>query len=113
MIDLNAEIEKAKTTLEAADVVFQRHATKFDNAGEIDEISPKKPGHMDIMGSKPIKWVKAPNVDIESCMPQPTKLKQRRNNSVVEAAEITDPLNAVAYLPLRRKFLKRKKSVSF
>uniref|UniRef100_A0ABD2W6K7 Uncharacterized protein n=1 Tax=Trichogramma kaykai TaxID=54128 RepID=A0ABD2W6K7_9HYME len=31
MIDLNAEIEKAKNTLGAADNLFQRHALRFDN----------------------------------------------------------------------------------
>ncbi|XP_046735859.1 uncharacterized protein LOC124405204 [Diprion similis] len=31
MVDINDEIERAKSTLEAADFAFQRHATKFDN----------------------------------------------------------------------------------
>ena len=34
MIDLNAEIEKAKTTLNAADNLFQRHQLRFDNDDE-------------------------------------------------------------------------------
>ena len=117
VIDLNAEIEKAKTTLAAAGVAFQRHATKFDNTGQYDDESLKNVAHMDTVSEKPrpraIKWIKVPDVDIESCVPQPTKPKQGRNNSVMEAAEIVDPLNTLALLPLKRKFLKRKKSVSF
>ncbi|XP_033209276.1 uncharacterized protein LOC117168044 isoform X2 [Belonocnema kinseyi] len=34
MIDLNAEIERAKTTLEQADSAFQRHSMKFNNEEE-------------------------------------------------------------------------------
>lgn len=31
MIDMNAEIERAKLTLEGANIAFSKHATKFDN----------------------------------------------------------------------------------
>ncbi|XP_076247895.1 uncharacterized protein LOC143187558 [Calliopsis andreniformis] len=117
VIDLNAEIEKARTTLQAAGVAFQRHATKFDNTQEPDEALSKKLAQIGTVPEKvtfkPVKWIKVPDVDIESCMPQPAKVKQNRNNSIVEAAEISDPLNTVALLPLKRRFLRRKKNVSF
>ncbi|XP_043252405.1 uncharacterized protein LOC122397345 [Colletes gigas] len=117
VIDLNAEIEKAKTTLEAADSAFQRHATKFNNTDDYDDESLKKGPNMEIMPEKPkpktVKFIKVPNLDIELHMPKPSKQRQDRTNSLVEAAAIEDPLNTVALLPLKRKFLKRKKSVSF
>ncbi|XP_034951451.1 uncharacterized protein [Chelonus insularis] len=40
MIDVGAEIEKAKSTLENANLAFQKHATKFDN-NEEPEIEPE------------------------------------------------------------------------
>ncbi|XP_076162896.1 uncharacterized protein LOC143144414 isoform X1 [Ptiloglossa arizonensis] len=117
VIDLNAEIEKAKNTLEAADNAFQRHATKFDNTDNNEDVTLKKGTNMEIISEKPMpktmKWIKIPNADIDLRMPQPSNPRQDRTNSLVEAAAIEDPLNTLALLPLKRKFLKRKKSVSF
>lgn len=127
VIDLNAEIEKAKNTLEAADLVFQRHATKFDNQENDDERTmslaqkldrsrkianvelppPEKP--------KPFltKLIKMP-VGEESEAAQAAQTgRQRRINSLIDTGEIADPLEALAMQPMKRRFLKRKKSVSF
>lgn len=126
VIDLNAEIEKAKTTLEAADSAFQRHATKFDNeerpemtiTEKLDrarkianaEVAQEKSGNK----SPPFKWTKVPQVEIEPCLPQPNKKgAQTRLGPVIDSADITDPMDALALQPLKRKILKRKKSVSF
>ncbi|XP_076648613.1 uncharacterized protein LOC143356637 [Halictus rubicundus] len=107
VIDLNAEIEKAKTTLEAADIAFQKHANKFDNTENCEDTPDKR-------APRTIKFIKVPNVDIESCVPYSRKSKQeRQNSSLPEPDAIEDPLDKLALLPLKRRFLKRKKSVSF
>lgn len=128
MIDLNAEIEKAKNTLEAAGVAFQRHATKFDNQDDDEQtvslaqkldrtrkianaelVVPEKPK------AKPIvaKWIKVP-VNEKPDAAEPTQTgRQRRINSLIDTGEIADPLESLAMQPMKRRFLKRKKSVSF
>ncbi|KOC65392.1 hypothetical protein WH47_09971 [Habropoda laboriosa] len=117
VLDLNAEIEKAKNTLEQADIAFQRHATKFDNTDNCEDISSKKFINLDVVPEKTvpktIKFVKVPNVNAESSTPQSIKLRHDKMYPLVESNEIADPLNARALLPSKRKFLKRKKSVSF
>lgn len=117
VIDLNAEIEKARNTLEQADIAFQQHATKFDNTDTYDNTRLKKFPNMEILSEKPqpktIKFIKVPNIDIESCMPQPIKSRKNKINSIMEPNEITNPLNTIALLPLKRKFSNKKKSVSF
>ncbi|XP_068969019.1 uncharacterized protein [Bombus flavifrons] len=117
VIDLNAEIEKARNTLEQADIAFQQHATKFDNTDTCDSTRLKKFPNMEILSEKPqpktIKFIKVPNIDIESCMPQPIKSRRDKINSIMEPNEIADPLNTIALLPLKRKFSNKKKSVSF
>ncbi|XP_029041176.1 uncharacterized protein LOC143305354 [Osmia lignaria lignaria] len=116
VIDLNAEIEKAKSTLEAADVAFQRHATKFDNTYDYDDVSSRKVLSMESAEKAPpktIKFVKVPNVDMESCIPQSIIPRHDRISSLIESAEIVNPMNSYALQPLKKKFLKRKKSVSF
>ncbi|XP_033205354.2 uncharacterized protein LOC117165935, partial [Bombus vancouverensis nearcticus] len=117
VIDLNAEIEKAKNTLEQADIAFQQHATKFDNTDSCDDTRLKKFPNMEILSEKPqpktIKFIKVPNIDIESCMPQPTKSRRDKINSIMETNEIVNPLNTIALLPLKRKFSNKKKSVTF
>ncbi|XP_012147767.1 uncharacterized protein LOC100875687 isoform X2 [Megachile rotundata] len=117
VIDLNAEIEKAKNTLEAADVAFQRHATKFDNTYDYDDMSSRKVLSVDMVpektSSKSIKFIKVPNVDMESCIPQSITPRHDRINSLIESAEDANPMNTLALQPLKRKFLKRKKNVSF
>lgn len=122
VIDLNAEIEKAKNTLEAADIVFQRHATKFDNQNNDDEQTmslaqkldrTRKIANMDLVPEKPkkpktflMKWSKVPVEEQEAGQTG----RQRRINSLIDTSEIGDPLDA---LVMKRKLLKRKKSVSF
>lgn len=117
VIDLNAEIEKARNTLEQADIIFQRHATKFDNTENYDDMRLKKFPNLEALPEKPapktIKFVKIPNVNIEPCMPQPVKPRQDKVNLSIEPNEIADPLNAITLLPLKRKFSNKKKSVSF
>lgn len=117
VIDLNAEIEKARNTLGQADIAFQRHATKFDNSENNDDVISKKFPNIESLPEKPvpktIKFIKVPNVDIESCMPQPTKSRQDKINSIIEPNEIANPLNTIALLPLKRKFSNKKKTVSF
>lgn len=125
VIDLNAEIEKAKNTLEAADVVFQRHATKFDNQSNEEEESmslaqkldrSRKIANMELVPEKPkkpktflMKWSK---VSVEEPKAGQTG-RQRRINSLIDTSEIGDPLDALVMQPMKRKLLKRKKSVSF
>lgn len=123
MIDLNAEIEKAKSTLEAADVVFQRHATKFDNLGDDEQTT--LPAHkLDRTGKianveleKPkiylMKWPNMPVDEPEAAQPAAQTGRQRRINSLIDTGEIGNPLEALAMQPMKRRFLKRKKSVSF
>lgn len=117
MINLNAEIEKARNTLEQADMAFQRHATKFDNTDVNEENIIKKFPNIDILSEKAmpksIKFIKLPNVDIESCMPQPMKPRQEKMNPYIESNDVADPLNTIALLPLKRKFSNKKKRVSF
>ncbi|XP_078046572.1 uncharacterized protein LOC144474985 [Augochlora pura] len=117
VIDLNAEIEKAKNTLEAADIAFQRHANKFDNSETSEDAILSKGQNGEFMqekqAPKTIKFIKVPNVDIETCVPYTIKPRQDRQKSLAEVEPIEDPLNKLALLPLKRRFLKRKKSVSF
>lgn len=122
VIDLNAEIEKAKSTLEAADIVFQRHATKFDNQNndeqpmslaqkldrtrKIVSLEPEKPKNPKTFL---MKWSKLPVEESETGRTG----RQRRINSLIDTSEIGDPLEALAMQPMKRKLVKRKKSVSF
>ncbi|XP_012533196.1 uncharacterized protein LOC105834903 [Monomorium pharaonis] len=128
VIDLNAEIEKAKTTLEAADIVFQRHATKFDNQDDDDQTQTKS------LAQRPDRIRKIANIE-PSEKPKPKTFliklpkmlmdepeavqsanqtgRQRRINSLIDTGEIGDPLETLAMRPMKRRFLKRKKSVSF
>ncbi|XP_011341642.1 uncharacterized protein LOC105281827 [Ooceraea biroi] len=125
VIDLNAEIEKAKNTLEAAGIAFQRHATsKFDQDEDDQSMSlvqrldrTRKIANMDVVVEKPkpkpflMKWIKVPAEEPDT---QPAAQgRQRRINSLIDTSEITDPLETIAMQPIKRKFLKRKKSVSF
>ncbi|KAL6255271.1 hypothetical protein P5V15_013608 [Pogonomyrmex californicus] len=122
VIDLNAEIEKAKSTLEAADVVFQRHATKFDNQGDEEQTTSlaqkldktRKIANVRVPEkSKPkIFFLKWPKMLVEEPKIAQTG-RQRRINSLIDTGEITDPLETLMMQPIKRKFLKRKKSVSF
>lgn len=120
MIDLNAEIEKAKTTLEAAETAFQRHATKFDNQNEDEQTMSqrldrtRKIANMDLISekSKPktflIRWPKTEEPEAVQHAG-----RQRRISSLIDTSEISDPLETLVMQPIKRKFLKRKKSVSF
>jgi len=126
VIDLNAEIEKAKNTLEAAEMAFQRHATnKFDRDDDEQSMSlverldrTRKIANMDVVVEKPkprpflMKWIKMPAEEPDIVQPA-IQGRQRRINSLIDTSEIVDPLEAVAMQPMKRKFLKRKKSVSF
>lgn len=125
VIDLNAEIEKAKNTLEAAEMAFQRHATtKFDQDNDEQSMSlvdrldrNRKIANMDVVVEKPkpkpflMKLIKMPAKEPDV---QPAAQgRQRRINSLIDTREIADPLETIAMQPMKRKFLKRKKSVSF
>ncbi|XP_072764594.1 uncharacterized protein [Anoplolepis gracilipes] len=119
VLDLNAEIEKAKSTLEAADTVFQRHATKFDNESNDEGISLKldrtRKINMEIP-EKPKKpktfLMKWPKVPVEE--PEAGQMgRQRRINSLIDTSEIGNPLETLVMQPMKRKLSKRKKSVSF
>ncbi|XP_014479991.1 PREDICTED: uncharacterized protein LOC106747164 [Dinoponera quadriceps] len=127
VIDLNAEIEKAKNTLEAAEVAFQRHATKFDNQNDEQEQTTslaqkldrtRKITNVELLNvekskAKPIvaKWIKVPAIEKPEAA-EPAG-KQRRINSLIDIGEIADPLESLVMQPMKRRFLKRKKSVSF
>ncbi|XP_018368897.1 PREDICTED: uncharacterized protein LOC108764957 isoform X2 [Trachymyrmex cornetzi] len=122
VIDLNAEIEKAKSTLEAADIVFQRHATKFDNQGDDEQtmsLSQKldrtrKIANVELEKPKTflLKLPKMP-VEPENAQPPVPVGRQYRINSLIDTNEIGDPREVLAMQPIKRRFLKRKKSVSF
>lgn len=124
VIDLNAEIKKAKNTLEAADIVFQRHATKFDNQTNDEQAlslvqkldRTRKIANMELIPEKPkkpktflMKWSKLPVEESETGQTG----RQRRINSLIDTSEIGDPLEALVMQPMKRKLVKRKKSVSF
>lgn len=123
VIDLNAEIEKAKSTLEAADLVFQRHATKFDNQDNEEQTvsqrldRTRKIANIELEKPKAktflIKWPKMPVDEPETVQSVAQTGRQHRINSLIDTSEIGDPLEAVAMQPIKRRFLKRKKSVSF
>ncbi|XP_011879642.1 PREDICTED: uncharacterized protein LOC105568522 isoform X2 [Vollenhovia emeryi] len=126
VIDLNAEIEKAKSTLEAADIVFQRHATKFDNQGADDEQTmslaqrldrTRKIANVELEKPRPktflIKWPKMPVDEPDAAQPTAQTGRQRRINSLIDTSEIGNPLETLAMQPIKRRFMKRKKSVSF
>ncbi|XP_070149918.1 uncharacterized protein [Polyergus mexicanus] len=124
VIDLNAEIEKAKSTLEAADIMFQRHATKFNNQDNDEQEMlltqkldrTRKITNMELVPEQPkkpktflMKWSKVPVEEPEAGQAG----RQRRINSLIDTSEIGNPLEALAMQPMKRKMLKRKKSVSF
>ncbi|XP_025159487.1 uncharacterized protein LOC105192246 [Harpegnathos saltator] len=109
-------------------MAFQRHATKFDNqeddeqtmslAQKLDrtrkianaELVPEK------LKVKPIvaKWIKvSANEKPEATAEAMQTGRQRRINSLIDTSEIADPLESLAMQPMKRRFLKRKKSVSF
>ncbi|KYN45196.1 hypothetical protein ALC56_00446 [Trachymyrmex septentrionalis] len=118
VIDLNAEIEKAKSTLEAADIVFQRHATKFDNQGDDEQtmsLSQKFDRTRKIANvEKPKTFLlKLPIDEQETAQPPVPAGRQYRINSLIDTNEIGDPQEVLAMQPMKRRFLKRKKSVSF
>lgn len=122
VIDLNAEIEKAKNTLEAADIMFQRHATKFNNQdNDEQEMSltqkldkTRKIANMELVPEQPKKTLlmKWPKVSVEEPEAGQTG-RQRRINSLIDTNEIGNPLETLVMQPMKRKLLKRKKSVSF
>lgn len=126
MIDLNAEIEKAKSTLEAADIVFQRHATKFDNQDNDEQTmslaqrldKTRKIANVDLEKPKSKTFLlKLPKIPVHVDEPETAQSiaqtgRQRRINSLIDT-EIDDPLETLAMQPMKRRFLKRKKSVSF
>ncbi|XP_020284813.1 uncharacterized protein LOC109855227 [Pseudomyrmex gracilis] len=127
VIDLNAEIEKAKCTLEAADVAFQRHATKFDNQNNDEEQTAmltqkldktRKIANVDLTPEKPKPktfFIKLPTMQAEETEAvQPvSKSGKRVINSLIGTNEIVDPMEAIMLQPIKRKLMKRKKSVSF
>ncbi|XP_023288689.1 uncharacterized protein LOC105698959, partial [Orussus abietinus] len=121
--DINAEIERAKSTLEAADTAFQRHAVKFDNDDEFEEtlsLAQRIERNRKLAAIDPIekpklpppvvKWSRYPETDEEPTRNKAMQTRQARINSLIAENAMTD--NA----PPPQKggsFLKRKKSVSF
>jgi len=107
-------------------MAFQRHATnKFDRDDDEQSMSlverldrTRKIANMDVVVEKPkprpflMKWIKMPAEEPDIVQPA-IQGRQRRINSLIDTSEIVDPLEAVAMQPMKRKFLKRKKSVSF
>ncbi|XP_015602505.1 uncharacterized protein LOC107271255 [Cephus cinctus] len=123
MIDINAEIERAKNTLEAAGTAFQRHATKFDNDEDLNDLPlsqkierSRKLAVLDpIEKPKPkmpsIKWTKMQEQD-EGDSEKFMRARQARINSLIADNVLTETPGENQ--PKRRSsFLKRKKSVSF
>lgn len=127
VIDLNAEIEKAKSTLEAADIAFQRHALKFDNEEDQENVSltqkldrTRKIASIELVPERtktnvqiPLRWARMQNAE-EEMQGVPVGKARARFNSLANGNEfVEDPLEILAMQPIKRKFLKRKKSVSF
>ncbi|XP_015514998.1 uncharacterized protein [Neodiprion pinetum] len=128
MVDINEEIERAKSTLEAADFAFQRHATKFDN-NEIFEdatLVKKTNRHRNLQDveveEKPrpkaaFKWAKVSEMEED-----PTQLKSitarkaRINSLIAENTNADFPFEGPA-IKIKPKSAfksdKRKKTVSF
>lgn len=119
MTDMNAEIEKAKTTLGAADTLFQRHALRFDN--EADDLDPnrslaqridrsRKIASQDVPDNKKsnVQWMKL--VPVEQPPPEIAAQAQPRRASVNSYADNPYVDNEPRG---KRGYSKRKKSVSF
>ncbi|XP_015177830.1 PREDICTED: uncharacterized protein LOC107067122 [Polistes dominula] len=132
VIDLNAEIEKARNTLEAAGNAFQKHATKFDNnEDDLDDNvtltqkldRSRKLANLELVPDKSkakpeiiLQWARTQNAEPEITTTTTPRISNGRSrlNSLADAKEfIEDPLDVIAMQPIKRKFLKRKKSVSF
>ncbi|XP_051167001.1 uncharacterized protein LOC127285160 isoform X2 [Leptopilina boulardi] len=118
MIDLNAEIERAKTTLEQADSAFQRHSLKFNNQEEdVENMSlaqrierNRKLAAIDVSDNpepkpKPprVKWMK---VDSPEKDQPPTALRSRINSLFADNVSSENPFS-------NPSLSKRKKSTSF
>ncbi|XP_058797370.1 uncharacterized protein LOC131667734 [Phymastichus coffea] len=123
MIDLNAEIEKARNTLEQADNVFGRHALRFDNqGGDVENTSlaqrlerARTLAAMEVPDTKSsnVKWTKLVPVE-EGTMPleaTPTQMRRTRLNSIVDGTN--NPYIEKLEPRGKRGYSKRKKSVSF
>ena len=126
MIDLNAEISKAKTTLGAADSIFQRHALRFDNeineydenmslAQRIDRArkvasqevpDPKKP-QVKLMRLVPVEPGSEPMNAVEAA--PPPQLRKPRIDPYIDNPYIDNEPRRGS----KRSYTKRKKSVSF
>ncbi|XP_023246086.1 uncharacterized protein LOC111643109 [Copidosoma floridanum] len=118
MIDLNAEIEKAKSTLGAADSIFQRHALRFDN--EVDENDEsltlsqrmeraRKVAAQEVPDPKQptVKWMKLVPVEQPANGEAPAQLQKPRTTLADNPYEGPEPPRR------KRSYSKRKKSVSF
>lgn len=134
MIDINAEIERAKTTLEAADFAFQRHATKFDNEEfedpaasqqkSFERMSKKQPEVVEVEEKpKPkgqYKWSKLSDLEDDPNELKSVKARKARINSLIAETLATDSLpdyetgNEVMLKPKSvPKTDKRRKNVKF
>ena len=115
MIDLNAEIEKAKSTLNAADNVFSRHQLRFCNDEEEDLSNmplsqrlerARKLASMEVPEEKPKKKLfKLVPVDEEQ-IAEPAR--RPRINSLVNENPYTE--NAQESRGKERSYSKRKKN---
>lgn len=116
MIDLNAEIERAKTTLEQADSAFQRHSLKFNNQeDDVENMSlaqrierNRKLAAIDVSDKpepKPptVKWAKVNSPEKDQ---PPTALRSRINSLFADNVSSENPFS-------NPSFSKRKKSTSF
>lgn len=117
MMDLNAEIAKAKNTLGAADDVFQRHALRFDNDVYDDDEKFSLAQRLDRarrVAAQELPDNKANNVKYMKLVPvekPPGDIvpvqRRSRQNSLVDNPYVDEPK------PRKRSYSKRKKSVSF
>ncbi|XP_012269059.4 uncharacterized protein LOC105693604 [Athalia rosae] len=126
MIDIDAEIERAKSTLEAADCAFQRHATKFDNEDPGETTMTDKFNRSRKMTdaevevkqkpSGPFKWSQVCQADDDIPL-MSVRARKARINSLVSEMTAADPPSETRDLRVIGRSMekgdKRKKSVSF
>lgn len=132
MVDMDAEIERAKATLGAADLAFGRHAAKFDN-NEVPELTDDasmlqkiqrsrqmKQADVDeksMTKSAPFKWSRVAQMEEDPYELKSVKARKARINSLIAENATTDDYYEIDEpKPKSRssgKSDKRKKSVGF
>lgn len=122
VMDLSAEIEKAKTTLNAADNLFQRHQLRFDNDDEEAYANMTLAQRLDRtrkIASMEIPVEKKPKKSLYKLVPVkedeipivPEHKRRERIHSIVNENAFSE--NTQESRGNSKSYSKRKKSVSF